>query len=101
MVKGQIVSGHAKIDTKAAGATISGSTVHFPRGLDIAGKASGVGNANPKSKAAEATSRRRKLAQLVGNKYTLVVKGRFIDYPFDGKSADLISDDVFGTSGGE
>lgn len=101
MVKGQIVSGHATIDTKAAGATISGSNVHFPPGLDIAGKASGVGNANPNSKAAEATSRRRKLAQLVGNKYTLVVKGRFIDYPFDGKTANQISDDVFGTFGGE
>ena len=59
------------------------------------------GNANPNSKAAEATSRRRKLAQLVGNKYTLVVKGRFIDYPFDGKTANQISDDVFGTLGGE
>ena len=125
MNKGQIVSGNAKIDTAKAGATKHGNKVHFPKDLNIAGnaasgragnanpksnsgragnanpKSNGAGNANPKSKAAEATTRRRKLAQLVGNKYTLVVKGRFLDYPFDGKSASQISDDVFGTGDGE
>ena len=102
MNKGQIVSGQAKIDTAAAGATISGSKVHFPKGLNIAGNAaSGRGGNGGRAKAAEATERRRKLAQLVGNKYTLVVKGRFLDYLFDGKSASQISDDVFGTYDGE
>ena len=115
MNKGQIVSGNAKIDTAKAGATKHGNKVHFPKDLNIAGNAANgragnanpksnsgrAGNANPKSKAAEATTRRRKLAQLVGNKYTLVVKGRFLDYPFDGKSASTISDDVFGTGEGE
>lgn len=103
MNKGQIVSGQAKIDTAKAGATKHGSKVHFPKGLNIAGNAASgrAGSANSKSKAAEATARRRELAQLVGNKYTLVVKGRFLDYPFDGKSASQISDDVFGTNDGE
>ena len=115
MNNGQIVSGNAKIDTAKAGATKHGNKVHFPKDLNIAGNAANgragnanpksnsgrAGNANPKSKAAEATTRRRKLAQLVVNKYTLVVKGRFLDYPFDGKSASTISDDVFGTGEGE
>ena len=103
LTNGKIKSGEAKIDTAKAGATKHGNKVHFPKGLNIAGNAASgrAGSANSKSKAAEATSRRRNLAQLVGNKYTLAVKGRFLDYPFDGKSASTISDDVFGTYVGE
>jgi hypothetical protein len=102
MADGSIASGAATINLSEAGATVAGSSVSFPRGLNIAGSAKGKSKSKSKSNqgaGAEATSRHRKLAQLVGNKYTLVVKGRFLDYPFTAKSKEQIGDDVFGTLG--
>eukprot|EP00579_Thalassiosira_antarctica_P009866 CAMPEP_0201916614 /NCGR_PEP_ID=MMETSP0903-20130614/6206_1 /ASSEMBLY_ACC=CAM_ASM_000552 /TAXON_ID=420261 /ORGANISM="Thalassiosira antarctica, Strain CCMP982" /LENGTH=1007 /DNA_ID=CAMNT_0048452479 /DNA_START=32 /DNA_END=3051 /DNA_ORIENTATION=+ len=99
MNKGQIVSGSARLDLgRIPGASRKGSSVTLPPGFKVkqnaraSGKGKGQGGGSGR-----AASGRRNLAQLVGNKYTLVVKGKFIDYPFDSKTPWQISDDVFGT----
>jgi len=102
MSNGKVKSGRSNLNLDDLGATVSGSSVSIPKGANIAASAKG---GNPPSHAkgggsansAKSTTRRH-LAQLVGNKYTLVVKGVFNDYLFSGKSAAQLSDDVFGTA---